>query len=443
MSDSAQNQIQGIRQYKYIGWIPCIAGKLAFKLNFCSLKSSGLSFHINHLEQSPSGQDIAHYILISSTYNWKDSGHIEEDGLFRVLFIADKLERDKSLKCHVYLMRESAASEQWHHIDKILAVIKEITVNESTQNVHQSYQRLKHELNKLSTNPLMYEVVCEIDQRGFVTLSYCNNGFSYADDHEFTVCRQANYYIKYAFHKHQHHAKSSEALTTIHLIPQEKNEIGELLIDDLRFSLVALKQNFEPAEYYALYKAKGIASYALSLIESCRAEDYISQEGYSRELAYIKNMESSLQSHADNMDKALLRSMNSQNKTRAIILFGLSIIAPLTILFKEKIMSYLGGTNIPAENPRYPDHIVAVLGTIFATDRSVLITAALIATFMIFHRIINERYSRLTFALSFFRNWLAPLINAPKESPNATIVSWTLIVIGSAIMLMLIWSLYQ
>ena len=59
-----------IMTYDYIGWVPCVSGRLFFEYTFPGLGTPKCS--INHVEQNNESTSYHRYIIVSSVVDWKD-----------------------------------------------------------------------------------------------------------------------------------------------------------------------------------------------------------------------------------------------------------------------------------------------------------------------------------------------------------------------------------
>ena len=114
-------------KHEYIGWVPCISGKLFFEFSDCGLNDDTIEININHLDSNAG--NVIRYVVMSSTVKWEDQHKDKYDGLFRVLLIASTT-NDNYLSGNIIITTEKNASEKWHHIDASLRKMIQCTINE-------------------------------------------------------------------------------------------------------------------------------------------------------------------------------------------------------------------------------------------------------------------------------------------------------------------------
>lgn len=59
------------QEYEYIGWVPCVCGRLFFDMTECGLHVKKVFAAVNHAEADDSGL-IRRRILVASDVDWKD-----------------------------------------------------------------------------------------------------------------------------------------------------------------------------------------------------------------------------------------------------------------------------------------------------------------------------------------------------------------------------------
>lgn len=380
--------------------MPCIAGKLFFEYSDCGLSYNKQNiFNINN--KSPEN----HHIIISSTVNWKDY-HVDDlDGLFRVIVVANSHEFGE-IKGDVYIITDEKASENWDEIDSKLLNLSRMTLND--ESIKEDFPLLRELLEE--EGKYFYKVNFSLDQLGFTKLRLASFPSKQPTDQDKnTICRQAYYYIKYAFHKHRHHHTTAESLTTIHPLTEgDKTNNAMELISDLKRSLVQIKRNFKDYQYQEISKSIGIISYALSLIESCKKSGYITPEDYQHEKSYFENVSTSLSVLSTEIEKNVTHKSGIANSARSFILFLLAIVAPFTIIYKEVIIEQLSSTSTPI--------IVKLIAFTAGNDATLIFLIISLILFYFLHYKVISVFGRYMLAFKYFRNYLGRLTQRESKT---------------------------
>lgn len=387
---------------KYIGWVPCVAGKLFFKHIKCGLASPFSSLTINHIEPdlSPTNEIILdkksgliqyqRYICLTSCYNWKDGS--EGDGNFRIVVIG-KATNNSGIKGCVCIIPKEIGSKlnDWKKILKqiqnLKKEIKDAQHNKIDIRVGTEHSQIQSKLDEFE-NIEYYKIPFEIDRSGFTELDY--NGIGKGHLHEFTLVRQAFYYLKYSIHVHQHHNKGEDSLTTIHLVPKDQKEIGEQLLDDLKESMVAMKREHGSTGYHRLYDNKGVNSYAKSLMESCKQKEYISDENYLYQSNYLNNIYGSMETTAQKAERSINIGISASNSARSALLLLFALIAPFTLIYLEKIRVALPKD---IHDAAIPSWIFNLLIKVSSSTEGIVWSGIAIISVFVFLRIERFKYA--------------------------------------------------
>lgn len=323
----------------FVGWIPCISGRLLFRHLSCSHPRAKNNLEVNHREQSSDGS-IYRYIVLSSEIDWKDLDESDlTDGVFHLIVTGLRDEADDNFYGFVFLLplQKAKKDHNWTAIEEHIYSIRRSAIKR--EHIAHSFNQLNDRLSAYSDTEY-YSVRFNITDRGFAFLEYTNTAAAPASKlHQTTICRQAFYFLKYSLHKHQHHHRDDDSLTTIHPIPENPESLGPLLIDDLRKGLVEIKRRLDALQYESLYQGRGIVSYAKSLIESCHAQGFLSHADYSRCKCYFDNVGDSLNILAEKRQRDATRRLEASNHSRSWILFWMAVVGPLVIVFKDQIVS--------------------------------------------------------------------------------------------------------
>lgn len=411
--------------YSYIGWVPCVSGRLFYEFTHLGLGESP-ACHINYVEKDTKSDLHHRYIIISSVVDWKDGKDRESVGKYSVYMIAHKTSEETDLKGVVCICGEDVSTNDIKKLEDQVREIKQHTV--TGENITTLFSELETAVADIN-NDRFYKVNFLIESLGFVKLSYDSGKIEgYTENHKYTVCRQAYYYVKYSLHRHTHHHDKAESLTTIHPLDIEKNQIGVRLINDIRKSLVQLKKDFEPYNCNNVYHASGIVSYAKSLVESCHKEDYVSDDEYKSEMIYFDNVKSSLEVMSDVVEKEISKNTMISGNARAIILFALSIIMPLVLVFKDKIVT----------DDQAPNFIVTTFGQIISSDTRILVTGLVLFVFYHIYKSNALNHGSMLLTLKFYRDFLEKIV---YEKIRASFVLSISVVMCFSLILYSMWSI--
>jgi hypothetical protein len=348
-----------LTKFDYIGWIPTIAGKLYFKHIVCSKSlTDAQSVSINHIDSN-----LRRYITLSTSVDWKDCRDKEKDGLFRVVALADMAIKEYELDGHVYIYpcEKTHNNSTWSTIGDDIR--DELGLSLAGEDVESQYKKISSHLSGFSDLEF-YKVSFKILRHGFCLIKFdADNANNVSNESRHIICRQAFYFLKYSIHQHQHHSDSDDSLTTIHSASEK--DIAICMIDDLKKGLVRVKRDFQNLGHYCLFDAKGIISYACSLVEACREVGFIDEKNYNSQLSYLKNMSDSLHNIAENAERRISKKSVVSNSYRSMVLLFLSIFMPVSIIFREEIIDNLSQHNqgwlIAGISKFYSDSVLFVL----------------------------------------------------------------------------------
>lgn len=408
------------QRFEYIGWVPCVSGRLFFEYTECGL-GSDIKVDINHIELSSTTDGYQRFVVISSTVDWKDGNDDDTHGEYRVVFTGSKTSEEISLSGNVYLVPNNKVGKTFQDIDNIFLDIRNAAAKK--EEISDLYNVLVSKLDSYSES-YIYKINYVVESPGFTKLRYVG-GDACPQSHKFTVCRQAYYYIKYLLHKHRHHHNKAESLTTIHSLDIEQRCVGIKLLNDLRKSLVQIKRDSEAFDGDNLFRARGIASYAMSLAESCHRVGYLTQEDRGTELKYFESIKSSVEVMADAADKELARSVAVSGNARAVVIFVFSVIAPLIVIFREDIRNQL------KEQSQSPEIIINFIAASVNADWKILFLSMILLSFILVYVAISKKFGTYFLALQWYRKFLTLIFH---ENEKGTIFSF----ISIAVFLMMI-----
>ncbi|NOR70367.1 MAG: hypothetical protein GQ532_11865 [Methylomarinum sp.] len=384
------------KQMPYVGWVPCLNGKLVFDLVECEL-NDGVNPTIEVVHYDQKSDVLVEYVLVHSTVDWKDFGGDDLDGLWSVILLSERNIQDSSHAGTICFIPKKDEDSIGSSIIKIASRINMTLNSDEINNVTSEFIELKNELGiaaKLYEKCYLAEF--KLDDDGLV---WIQPKVKQGDN---IIARQAYYYIKYTWHRHRHHDSRAETLTTVHkvplnflfeVLPYNKNKyIAKQLIDDLKRNLVRFKRGIDDASHREVLKAKGIVSYTKSLVEILRAKKFIEHSLYQKEINHLGYFQESLDIISTGIEKNISLHNQAVNDARAVILFIFAIIMPLIIINK-------GNTDPPG--------VGVWIAGLFSTDVSylsfiVLMFAAMLVyikfqfkygNFGIFHRSLRKSVS--------------------------------------------------
>lgn len=321
--------------YKYIGWVPTVAGRLCFGHILCSNSLRGRCIASARNIDS----NYRRYIILYSAVDWKDIRNQKKDGSFHVLLTAEMSLNDDNLIGTIFIYPEQKAitCPEWEVIKE--KVFETTRIANNGNDIQAIYKDIKQRLKKYQDKEF-YAINFDIDRRGFALLELDReispNTLDSINEH--VLCRQAFYYLKYSLHQHQHHSDDDDSLTTIHEIPgKSREDIAISMINDLKKSLVKMKRELQSSGYYCLHDAKGIASYSKSLITSSLDATLIKSKTYNREMSYMDNLSDSLGNIAENIERKHIKKVSTSNSFRSIFLVIFAFLAPLSIVRRDDI----------------------------------------------------------------------------------------------------------
>ncbi len=392
-----------MENYKYIGWVPCLSGKLYFKYISCGL-GKDIVASINHKESittnanTPDRQTgqmpYQRHIVLFSYVDWKDTRH--ESGDFHVVMLG-KATHVSDFEGKIFIIHKNSINSQWEKIESDVKLLNKNVLkayrNKEDIVISERYKTLESNISEFKSD-YFYTVEYVVDRQGFTYLNYINEIDKIDDqEHMLTVVRQAFYYIKYAIHQHQHHRFDDDSLTTAHLAPESVADIGEQLIDDLKESMVAMKRDLQATRGHRLYDVKGVASYARSLLQSCCRMSYISKINYKHELEFIDNMKSSIETLVQNSERDISQNISASNAARSFILLFFAIAAPFVLLNKDKISENIEKINKPEF---LPDTFLLVFEKFAGTTNGLLIfSATLFLAYAFYKSIICYKFGSI------------------------------------------------
>ncbi|EJO2020449.1 hypothetical protein RQY88_002204 [Vibrio vulnificus] len=361
-------------KYEYIGWIPCVVGRLDFskvgtdQLKYKKDEPICLSYMDEH--SSPSAEYRCRYNAISSVYNWKDREDKNNDysGEFRFLTILKTLPNGDAIG-NAYLWSTEEEKKCDLLKKQVLDPLRELEVKVShyqkalTVDQYNPSEKLDSsivdaeiintidsigELNKTKLKNKILVIKFHISSNG-LTLLECEKraGVDDSDNQElrskalhsrFIAAKQAFIYLKYTLHTHKHHPAQEDRLTSVHFIDSTNlKNVAFRLIEDLRRSAIEIKVTAIGNEPSAEHLLHGFISYTKSLIIALEEKSLIDEKIASTKKLFFENMlgswESIIQKNKEAKEK-IKEIKAKQTKANDDALQALSILlATISVFF--------------------------------------------------------------------------------------------------------------
>jgi len=412
--------------YDYVGWVPCLNGELVFDLIECGLNAKNDSVEIIH-HDNDDNQKLQEYILLSSTVNWKDFDDNEvETGLWSVFLLSTRtLDSKQHQGCLYFVPNIKGSTEQLENITEAVRNLNIQINTEAEVDVPAVFSNLKQKLSKICLATLgCYHADFILEHDGIVWV-----GPSPIDeDDRKVIARQAYYYIKYSWHKHQHHDTRAETLTTIHKVIHGSNrdgEIAEKLVGDLKRNLVKFKREIDHTSHREILKAKGIVTYAKALVEIMRSKQFIKDDFYNREINHLEFFQESLDISSAGIEKDMSLHSQAVNDARAIILFVFAMITPALIVNSAGIKEGYSDSAIPS--------YIQWISNLYATNINFAVILGVVSFFLFLYISTNSHYGNFWIFLSGFKKSVSFIVKdrAPKEFlSNTNVMCAVLLVLG-------------
>ncbi|HBA67414.1 MAG TPA: hypothetical protein DCZ48_14815 [Methylococcaceae bacterium] len=428
------NKTENNEKFNYIGWVPCLNGELVFDLVECGLKSnSHESISLIYYGKRSDGELIEH-VLTYSVVNWKDFGGSDVNGLWSVILLSRRNTRERLHKGAVLVsIYDKKKSKDWDDVINLLQTINATSKRDIVSELMGEFEKLEQATESvLETDPNCYKAYFQLEQNGIVTLNYHNKGKECDHFDAKVITRQAYYYIKYAWHKHQHHDSRAETLTTCHEFGSntDNHEVAERLIGDLKRNLVRFKRGIDHSSHREVLKATGIVSYTKSLVEILKAKSFIKDEIYEKEINHLGYFKESLEAISAAIEKDIAMHNRAVNDARAIILFVFAIMTPALVINRDSISEHFSTTEMP--------FYLRFVGELYSNQTHFLIFAVFISIILIALISMQTRYGNSWIFWRCFTKPIAYMINdqTPDSSLSKTkIISILAMVFGIMVMI--------
>lgn len=363
-----------ISEYQYLAWVPCVVGRLDFsristdqlrcRLNSDFSDSVCFSYIDEHSISSIKSR--VRYNIASSVFDWKDREDENEEynGLFRFITIASSKDNAMEGVAYLVLHNDIVDSETFRNdillpmmqlqskvaeYEKALehdqytpsCILKTETVEKSVKGLQSSLDTYANRQMKGRIIKVKYKILhnglvfLETESREGIDDEESNE----INHHSYIAAKQTFIYLKYSLHNHKHHIKEEDRLTVAHRInPHKPEETAQRLIDDLRRSVIELKERefrrIESPEHYL----QGFISYSKSLIEALAETSLISNEVATVKKSYFDNMLQSWQSLAHRTEAQQSKELKENEdklKGWGDFLQGVSVlIAVIALIFQ-------------------------------------------------------------------------------------------------------------
>ena len=388
--------------YEYLGWVPCVSGHIDFGLMHVGLH--GTFMPSEDLFQKPeedkkrtainyaaSGRADGHHrrIVLQSWVDWKDYYDTERDGKVRVVVAAEVNATDDldARCCEGYVLmypksyKQSRAKEDKALMDGIGRLLEPYESYKKSENsekeeiwdrrqkaLNQAWEKIRNTMT--SGSPVgeeaedVYVIKFYICSHGLVFLRYEPNSsdheikFATADE-QYTVIRQAFYYLKYSLHTHKHHSEN-DALTTIVPLHSDSGDeekaqhVSLKLIGQLKRELTRIKRSQCEAVGEDQHSALGIIGYLRSLIETCHEGGMLSKRLRNRESKWLEGVRLSFNAQSErsgNNDSDIKNSFQRGIQIASIFVALLSFTAFTWFNINRTKVSHEGSNTYPLPWP--------------------------------------------------------------------------------------------
>jgi len=399
----------------YVGWVPCLNGQLVFNLVECGLKTEpGISI----VHYAINKNQLAEYILLHSMVDWKDFDDDEgkSNGLWSVFLLSTRHESDNTHQgCLFFMLNQGKKEESYYKPLKTLQTINYSLNTDQTIDIPNKFKSLKDNLYQTSAaGEHCFYVDFKLNSDGIVLLrpETLNN-----ENEQQIIARQAYYYIKYAWHRHQHHDARAETLTTIHRWVT-KAYIANALISDIKTNLVSFKREIDITSHRDILKAKGIITYAKALVEILKARKFIDENRYNREINHLRYFQESLDISHTGIHNDMLLHNSTVNDARAGILFLLAIMTPALL------------TNQHTQTP--PSYIQWVSGW-FVSGTGFGSLMLVIGIFLLSYILVNSHFGNMTILWYAFKKSVAIIVNDKEQRIGTMLLTIIIILMGAAL----------
>ena len=291
---------------------------------------------------------------------------------------------------------------------------------EAEIDVPTAFLNLKQKLSEACLATMgCYQASFRLEQDGVVWVSPS----PVDEDDRKVIARQAYYYIKYSWHKHQHHDSRAETLTTVHKIKGRDKDIAEQLVGDLKRNLVKFKRSIDHTSHRDILKAKGIVTYAKALVEIMRSKQFIGGGFYNREINHLEFFQESLDISSAGIEKDMSLHSQAVNDARAIILFVFAMVTPALIVNSSGIKEEYSDSAIPS--------YIEWISNLYATNIHFSVILGVVSLFLFLYISISSHYGNFWIFLSGVKKSVSFIVKdrAPNNLLSNTNVMCTVLLI--------------
>ncbi|WP_156790400.1 hypothetical protein [Alcanivorax sp. DG881] len=261
-----------LSHYNYVAWIPCLSGNLVFDFIAPCL-----------------GQNHTHVPIFSKTktnliYSEKDWQDKPADLTGKTSILLRTEEHGEVLTGEILLAPSGKAAADW----KVKLRHKNIQEKNSSQDFINSLPA--------QSRANVYVLAFSVHKSGITFLSTKKiNTPDNEPQSASTLARQAFYFIKYCLHRHKHHPKSIDSITTTEEIfsDNDKRSPAKKIIDQLIRSLVELKRLYSDLGKSEGNRHIGLIAYTRSLAQIIKEHKLEKPEYCDSILIYLENFEKS------------------------------------------------------------------------------------------------------------------------------------------------------
>jgi hypothetical protein len=318
-----------IKQNDYLGWIPCVIGRLDFskvciKQLFCIEKKEhqkAVCFSYQDRHSLPSSDFIPRLNVVSSVQDWKDRADLDKQyyGNFRFITIS-KTTVSGSMEGTAFLLLDADIAKSQLFVSEVIEPL--VNLGNNVREYEKAIAKSQYEPEFILEQQSVDDEVCRIesvikqfeyqelkDRVISIEYSILSNGLIFIkpvlrkglyDDPDtqakvnhthFIAAKQCFIYVKYSLHTHKHHDKDEDRLTIIHPIDKDKaEETGLRLIGDMERSVIEIKEmgvhKLDASQHYL----QGFISYSKSLVESLLEVGLIPVEKGAKKIKFFDNM---------------------------------------------------------------------------------------------------------------------------------------------------------
>jgi len=411
--------------YDYVGWVPCLNGELAFDLVECGLNAKNNAVEIIH-HDNDENQNLQEYILLSSTVDWKDFDDDETGtGLWSVFVLSRRALANSNHEGRIYFVPNIEESkEQLQNITEVVRIINSQLNTKKEINFSTKFLKIEEIIYRtcLATSGC-YQAEFILEPDGVVWISPSPED----ENDRKIIARQAYYYIKYSWHKHQHHDHRAETLTTIHKYNNNEG-VAVGLIGDLKKNLVKFKREIDEGSHREILKAKGIVTYAKALVEIMKSKKFIEDDFYNREINHLGYFQESLEISSAGIEKDISLHAQAVNDARAGILFVFAMITPALIVNSGSIKKAYASGGIPS--------YIQWISSFYSTGINFAWSIGIISLFLFFYISMNSHYGNFWIFWRGFKKSVAFIVKdrSPKRLLSNTHVMCAVIIILGLLM---------